>query len=76
MSCIFTYYCIFQGTTITQFLLNVQACQSECFEVGAGRAGKTLPQFDKDGDLVLPRKHQHHRPESNVVLQIGKIHSV
>ena len=53
-----------QGTHITQFVFNVQGLKEIEVAAGSGRP----PQFDEDGDLVLPRSYRY---ESNMVLQIG-----
>ena len=56
-----------QGTLVTQFGFNVQDLKETEVAAGSGRA----PQFDEDGDLVLPRSWKHsYRSESNVVLHI------
>ena len=61
----------FQGTLITQFVFNIQGLK-KCSAI-ATDSGR-IPQFDEDGDLVLPRsqKHLHCDPsESNVIVHIG-----
>ena len=56
---------------MTQFVFNIQGLK-KCSAIAAD-SGR-IPQFDEDGDLVLPRpqKHLHFDPsESNVILHIG-----
>jgi hypothetical protein len=61
----------FQGTLISQFVFNIHGLKN-CSAIAA--AYGSIPQFDEDGDLVLPRSLEHHCDhESNatVTLHIG-----
>ena len=67
-----------QGTIVSRFVVHCPGaefhpltCEHDPCSVAAAASEEQSPQFDEDGDVIVPRSSSQHNTQSNIVLHIG-----